>query len=471
MSSKKVFPASLRDSKAIWEIRFHPQVNQLAITKKLVDFTTHHEWFKKKYFSSSVNRCFVLKINGLVKGYCRFDDFKDSLLVSIAIHPGYQGRGLGSFLLSGAMRLINNKRKILAEIKKGNQTSLKLFKKVGFKVYKTHGGVYHMKFVEPARKLRVAIVGAGRIGAVFDRPGDKNILTHAHAFCSHPGFSLVGFVDSNYKMAQEAAKIWGGKAYKTVAELFKHEAIDVVCVSTSDDSHFKILQSLKRYSIRGGLTEKPLTTDINDSAQLVGDKFFQHHPFVVNYSLRYTPELQKIKEEIVCGKYGAFITGNGSYGKGLLHNGSHLLDLLSFFGLLVKGFKITGQICDYSKKDPSISVLLSIKGGGLFNLQAISAVHYTLFEIDLFFSRARVRILNGGQEVEIFGVDEDKNFSGYRRLFLQKKQKTSRLRRSMYKAVDNLYQAIIKKERVVCTIKDACDVQKLCQRIRNRRVL
>ena len=69
---------------------------------------------------------------------------------------------------------------------------------------------------ENARIYNVLIIGAGKIGAFFDQPGSENILTHAHAFSTHPGFKLLGFVDSNAGQAQKAVSIWGGEYFNNL---------------------------------------------------------------------------------------------------------------------------------------------------------------------------------------------------------------------------------------------------------------
>lgn len=64
------------------------------------------------------------------------------------------------------------------------------------------------------KSYNVLIIGAGNIGAFFDMPYSKNVLTHAHAFSKVEGFNLLGFVDVDNKKAIEAANIWNAKALK-----------------------------------------------------------------------------------------------------------------------------------------------------------------------------------------------------------------------------------------------------------------
>ena len=58
------------------------------------------------------------------------------------------------------------------------------------------------------RKYKVVVVGAGNIGALFDTPDSKEILTHANAFLRNEHFQLMGFFDVDRKKTLEAARRW-----------------------------------------------------------------------------------------------------------------------------------------------------------------------------------------------------------------------------------------------------------------------
>ena len=80
----------------------------------------------------------------------------------------------------------------------------------------------------------------------------------------------------------------------------------------------------------------------------------------MNYTRRFVPEIRSIREAIKSGNYGAFLTGTGYYGKGLLHNGSHMVDLLQFLvGEVGKVAKVS-EIVDFYDHDPSVSALLTM---------------------------------------------------------------------------------------------------------------
>lgn len=126
--------AELKDSRRIWGIRNHPEVRRNSGNSKVIPFANHLKWFETKYFKEPGNFCFVLEEKNRVIGYCRFDFKKedDFYEISIALDPEYHGRGLGHRLLSEALILFPSGEKIMAEIKKSNFPSQKLFEKNKF---------------------------------------------------------------------------------------------------------------------------------------------------------------------------------------------------------------------------------------------------------------------------------------------------------------------------------------------------
>ena len=245
---------------------------------------------------------------------------------------------------------------------------------------------------------RVAIIGAGRIGAMMDDPSSPHILTHAHGYKACDGFEVVGFVDQELAKAEAASARWGGAAFKGVEELFETQAIDVVSICLPDDLHYATLLALAKKPIKFIFLEKPAVTTTAE-ADVVRTLYSELPTRVqVNYTRRFVPEIRRIREAIKSGNYGAFITGTGYYGKGLLHNGSHMVDLLQFLvGEVGKVAKVSETV-DFYDHDPSVSALLTMCSGGVFYLSHIDSRKFHVFELDLTFERKRIRIRDLGTD-------------------------------------------------------------------------
>jgi predicted dehydrogenase len=252
----------------------------------------------------------------------------------------------------------------------------------------------------------VLIIGAGRIGATLDSPQRSTVQTHAHAFSAHPGFSLIGFVDANTDHAARAADMWGGSAFSSISDALAGRAIDAAVIAAPDEAHYDLLKMLAEHPLRLVLAEKPLTTTVNTAEEIVALYRDRAIALAVNFSRRYVPEIQQLRNRIVSGEFGRFLSGTGCYGKGTLHNGSHLIDLVLLLLGEIDAVRTVSSIQDWREEDPSCSAVLTLKNGSQFFMQAVDCRLYTIFEADLFFERRRVRIVDFGLRIELHEARE-----------------------------------------------------------------
>lgn len=302
------------------------------------------------------------------------------------------------------------------------------------------------------QKYNVIIIGAGNIGACYDLPASDKILTHAHAFTKHKGFKLIGFVDLEIEKAMKAASIWGGSFYANIEETFKKEKVDLAVVAVPDEWHYSVLKELSKFPLRAILVEKPLTTSLSEAAEVMGIFNKKGIPVAVNYSRRFIPEIEKIKEDIRLGLFGGFVTGTGYYGKGMIHNGSHMIDLMRFLVGEVREIKPISTLADFYEDDKSISAVLEFENKGFFSLEYVDCRHYTVFEVDLLFEKRRVRISGSGY-IEEFEVKESELFKGYRNIVKSVEYQAS-YTDALYNAAENIFRNLTEGQALKCTAED-----------------
>ncbi len=312
----------------------------------------------------------------------------------------------------------------------------------------------------------VLIIGAGRIGAFFDTPASDAVLSHAHGFSSHPGFHLLGFVDTVHEQAERAAKLWGCEAYASVADAFARHQIDLAVVATPDEMHYKLLKELACQPLRLVFAEKPLTGTIEEAEDIVNNYRQRGISLAVNYSRRYVPEFNLLREEIASGSFGRFLAGSGYYGKGTQHNGTHLIDLLRFLMGEIQEVKTWFRLSDYHEDDPTCSAVLKLERGGDVVIQAIDCRSHTIFELDLLFWNRRVRIIDSGFSMEIHAVQDDPLFAGYRKLQCIEVQETT-LSRALASAAQHIHAHLASAAPLPCTGTDGLIAQKICASIIN----
>lgn len=316
------------------------------------------------------------------------------------------------------------------------------------------------------QKYSVLIIGAGQIGSFYDSPKSKDILTHAHAFSSHPGFNLLGFVDKNQNQAKKAAKIWRTETFPDIKSVYKNNKVDVVVEAVSDEYHFKVLKKISEFPVKLVLAEKPLTINVDDGKKIIELYNKKKIPVLVNYSRRFVPEFQDLQKNIKKGLFGAYLSGSGYYGKGFLHNGSHMIDLLRYLIGEIKDSKRISEETDFSKNDKSMSVVLHFNNDRYFSLQNINCQKYSIFELDLFFEKARIRIINSGFQIEEYVVNEDEKFKGYRQL-TKKKNIETQLNKACYYCADNIYNFLRDTEEIHSTMEEGLKTLIACKKIAN----
>lgn len=314
-------------------------------------------------------------------------------------------------------------------------------------------------------QYNVLIVGAGNIGAFFDTPFSENIFTHAHAFYKTEGFNLLGFVDVSEKKGKKAATLWNVKYFPTLEDAFNTNKIDVVSVCVPDNYHYDVLKKISNFPIKLVFAEKPLAKNINQAKEII--KIYEEKSIrcLVNYSRRFVNEFNILKENIFKGEYGNFLCGNGYYGKGILHNGSHLIDLLRYLIGEIKDFKILDHSFDFYDDDPSVSAILNFEKGGNFVMQNVPCSNYTIFEIELLFQHKRIKIIDSGFKIEAYNVFDSEVFTGYKNLYKVKEYETE-LNKAMLNSVINIYNNLNNDEELKCTLEDGYKDMSICEKLK-----
>lgn len=303
------------------------------------------------------------------------------------------------------------------------------------------------------------IIGAGNIASGFDSPDSPNVLTHAHACQRSAAFQLMGFYDKDYRKAQEAAEKWDVRAYGTLNDALKEAEVVFCCVS--DKYHKQILEEISAYQPRLVITEKPLAASVAEGESL-RQIYDGRIPILLNYSRRFLPEFQELREEIK--QYGSFLKGVGYYGKGVLHNGSHMIDFLRFlFGGVEYSEVLPCEVHDL-EGDPSRDLVLKVHGEP-FHMLAIDSRIVTIFELELFFEKARIRILDGGTLIEKHGVKESDTYQGYYNYVLADRE-TVNYSHAMMGLLQNAERFLSGTEELACSLEDGLNVLQICMQIR-----
>lgn len=260
--------------------------------------------------------------------------------------------------------------------------------------------------------FNACIVGAGSIGALkpdkYDSPKSKNILTHAHALYSlKEYFKEIFVVDPDYKKRNAVKKKWNFVTKDKVFSL-NNNKIDIFVVATPTDYHYSVVREILNLSILPNIiiVEKPFCNNLNEALEI--HKLCNKHKIklVVNYTRRFCPTINRIKNDLHESKYGEVQSCNIIYTRGLVRDACHALDLCNyFFGDFVKG-KITGDIdCaidDYSELDLTYPAWLKYKNCRNVFLSPADGRKYSIFEIDIITNNGRITFIDHSRQTKIY---------------------------------------------------------------------
>lgn len=267
-----------------------------------------------------------------------------------------------------------------------------------------------------------AIIGAGQIAAGYDTPADAHVLTHAHAINLHPQASLLGFYDIDAVAAKRASDKWGGIVFPSLTALMA-AAPDAAIVCTPDPYHLEVLERLLDMPPALVICEKPLTADYLASVRITEAYRERGICLAINYQRRFDPVVTELKKKIDFNDLGRLLGGTVHYSKGLMHNGSHAIDLLRFLLGEVKGYLSVKKTFDFTVTDPSVSGFVRFDHGDIALIPGDERI-YSVFEVDLLFEKARYKFSHSGMNIEIQKPLADDVYPGYFELFTDEAHKT-----------------------------------------------
>lgn len=315
--------------------------------------------------------------------------------------------------------------------------------------------------------LRAGLIGCGRIGFGFQQDVQRvGIASHAGAYAALDGLALQAVADPDLATAKRCATLFGApdcRVFRDPAEMLATTELDVISIASPDELHAGHLdESLNVPQLRGILLEKPLALSTGEAESLLSRIAACGIPVLVNYSRRFCSAHQAVRQAIISGELGEIRTVTGFYGKGLRHNGTHWLDLARwFFGELAL-HEVRQSHAQPFGIDATPNVILSTASGLLLHLYAADDRDYTLFEMDIVGTHGRVRVLDGGLNIEWYRVEASPYFSGYQQLV--RWQTVSGLRDSLLHAVANLRDAVTQGAAPLCSADDAAQALRLaCQ--------
>ena len=238
------------------------------------------------------------------------------------------------------------------------------------------------------------------------------------------------------------------------------EKADLVIISLPDVLHYKILLEAYKHSPKMVLCEKPMCINlaqINKINQLYKKKRIL---LQVNYSRRFMPEYQEIKRNIIKGYLGDIKLVQMIYSKGLIHNGSHAIDLALWFFGWPKKIK-TNRIYKSQTFPNDLSATISLEYSNklVVDITGIDVKDLGYIEINIIGNKGKY-FIDSNNQISVYKLEKTNTMQ--KQLFYKRtSKKTIKRYMALQYALKNLENAYNKKEKLISPGTNSANIFKL----------
>ncbi|MEZ4752925.1 MAG: Gfo/Idh/MocA family oxidoreductase [Bdellovibrionota bacterium] len=302
--------------------------------------------------------------------------------------------------------------------------------------------------------IKTCVIGCGSVASGVDSPDTEHVLSHGKAINAHPKFSLSACYDLVTESANEFQKKWGAeKVHLSIDEVFE-APYDLYVICSSTDSHYELLDQALESNCKGIICEKPLVSNLDELCRIEDKVLGTDKKILVNFTRRFDKAHQELAEYLEDQPLGPLLQFNAHVSKGIVHNGSHLVDmLLWFFG----GISSLDQISGSKKGDDLIGCFRLVLENGIEGIiQVVEDLDYSLFDLDLIYKEGRASLRNIGYDISVYKGQPSSIYQGYNDLVLSKQFEAS-----LDKAFYNLYETYAENKYSQSALKQAMIASKL----------
>lgn len=248
-------------------------------------------------------------------------------------------------------------------------------------------------------QFNALLIGCGRMGGTQDL-GDDRILTWAKAFHQDPQAQFAVY-DVDFSRAGLLARHYGVAALELLSEA-DLKAFDLVVIASPTSTHRNMVRMSIAADVRLIVCEKPVAASTEDLNELERAYAGFGGRVLVNFHRRFQPCFAELRQRIAQIEFSERCTSVVvKYQRGFHNNGSHALDLLEYAfnrEISLNDSIVTSWSYDEFDADPTLTAITPWEKAQIcwLGLQGLRASH---FEIELYFERSAVLLLNGGDIV------------------------------------------------------------------------
>jgi predicted dehydrogenase len=319
------------------------------------------------------------------------------------------------------------------------------------------------------KTFNVLIVGCGNIAGGYDlfQPEDALPMGHAKAYTKHGSFSLSGCVEPDIAKRLQFQQRWEvPEGYLNLEDanlkVGRYDVISICSPTVFHADNIKLALALKPKLI---FCEKPVTSSLQETKLAVQACVDQNVLFAVNYSRRWSSQISKLKAELADGHWGHIRSVSTVYNKGILNNGSHMVDLLLYLFGSLKVAYVGRAVSDFFSDDPSIDATLSSHKGFPIQLNVANALDFAMFEMQIVTEKGVINMEDGGARWRFRHAKQSEKVAGYS--FLNSGEWIeSEGSDALSVAVANIFDALQSGAALASTGSNSIQAQFICEQIK-----
>jgi len=245
--------------------------------------------------------------------------------------------------------------------------------------------------------------------------GEPGIRTHAKAYALDERTELVAACDTDHERLQVFSRAWGvEQCYTDAREMLQHVSPDIVSICAPDGSHYDLLEMCLDFpSVRGVWCEKPLAKSPEGCAALLERYRESGVVLLVNYMRSFCTDYLKLEEQLLGGEFGKIRKVSVYYTKGIMHNGSHAIDLLFAWLGEPNSMCVTRAFVDHDPEDPTVDACLMFDDVPAYFI-GLDESRFSFFTITVFTDKALISLEEFGRRLVVRRVDANPQASGHR---------------------------------------------------------
>lgn len=290
------------------------------------------------------------------------------------------------------------------------------------------------------KRYTAAVVGLGNVGVRLDLDeGRDRVATHARAFNVHHGYELTAGIDPDASARMIFEQHYRLPTFPDIASMLVAGIRPEVCsIAVPTSLHAHIFEEVIAWRPVAILCEKPLAENVAEAERMVAVAEACGCVLAVNYMRRFEPGVLDLRQLIADGGLGEIYKGNAWYSKGLLNNGSHVVDLLAFLLGAAEGSHVLQVGRDWEEHDPEPDISMRFGKANIFLLAAREEC-FSFIGFELVGSLGALRYFDSGHHIELRRAHAEPSLPGYRKLQPEAEVLQTDLKRYQWHTVDALY--------------------------------